>query len=105
MTKLSHSAAAVGLQESVPAFHRESSTFDWETSARKSLNLLGCSKVWADALHVSPQQVNGWKGGERIPEVRQRQIVHQALMFMIQLDELEDEIHRLIFDELSKGRG
>jgi len=115
MTKLSHLSTAeridgekahlqqigdtnAGLPNSKP-------TFDIETIARESLRTLSVPKEWSGSLHVTPQQVNAWKNGERIPEARQHQIVQQAMIYFLSLDGLRNKVSRLFLDDVTRRSG
>lgn len=75
-----------------------------ETTARKALKSLRSSKEWGGALSISPQQVNRWANGERIPTKRQREIVRVAKWYLLSQQALEDEIDRMLLMQFGPAR-
>lgn len=64
--------------------------------ARRALRLIASPKEWSGRLGISSQQVYEWKNGGAIPERRQVQIVHIAKIFLLDLDDVEREIDRML---------
>ncbi len=102
MTKWSHNAVEREISDPKEDPKHFNSTFDLETTARDALRQLSCPKEWSAAIHVSPQQVNSWKNGAKIPGQRQRQIVHQAMINFLFLDDLREKVWRLILKDIQQ---
>ncbi len=85
-------------------FQQTNATFKVESIARKALRSLTSVKQWAGALSVSPQQVSQWINGAKIPDRRQKQVVDQAKIYLLDAKELDIEIDRMLSNVFGPGR-